>query len=342
MKIVCGYIWGLWWWRTSPPNTRVADLLCGVTSLDGCRDGASLLKAAGIDRLREAGILRGIPRSIPLDLVVREQVGHQPSRQLVRHLTSREELPYGSLCQIDAGIYVLTPVYCILQVASVATRLVSPETTPGFALAIVAKVACEMCGTYSISAKGLTERKPLTTVGELATLAISSAGSYGVRLLREAIPYVVPNTRSPKETDIALLFCLPARLGGFALPRPLSNFGLDVSGVRTGFFATWTVCTVDFYWPQVRLVVEYDSWDFHDELGEGKTGRDANRAEALQTLGYTVVTIRRNDLYSKSRFRDKVEEIASALPCELPAPTDEFAHAHETLRMMLLRHDRWV
>lgn len=342
MKIVCGYIWGLWWWRTSPPNTRVADQLCGVTSLEGCRDGASLLKAAGIDRLRKAGILRGIPRSIPLDLVVREQVGHQPSHQLVRHLTSREELPSGSLCKIDAGIYVLTPAYCILQVASIATRLASPETTPGFALVIVAKVACEMCGTYSLSEKGLTERKPLTTVGELATLALSSAGSYGVRLLREAIPYIVPNTRSPKETDLALLLCLPEGLGGFALPRPLSNFELDVSRVRVGLFATWTTCTVDFYWPQARLVVEYDSWDFHDELGEGKTAQDDERANALRALGYTVVTIRRNDLYSRSRFRAKAEEIADALSCELPEQTAEFAKAHETLRMMLLRHDRWV
>lgn len=341
MKIIAGYIWGLWWWRTSGRDTQAVDYVCRLHSLDGCRDGMGLLKAAGLLQLRDDGIARGIPQTVPVDLVVNDRVGHSLSSLCVRH-PGKGEVPSGALCAIGNGVYVFSPAFCVLQVASLAKRCVASEVDTRFAVVIVAKVACEMCGQYSLSASDKTvHRKPLATLGELASVALSS-NAYGTALLRSAIPWVVENTRSPKETDAALLLCLPPELGGFGLPKPLSNYDLDMRSVHKGFFARWNVCNVDFYWPQARLVVEYDSWEHHEELGQEKLEQDDARAKALCGLGYSVITIRRRDLYSARLFKEKVERIVAELQLELPDETAEFIESNKILRMMLLRHDRWM
>lgn len=343
MRIVCGYVWGLWWWRTSAAEKRIADDMCDVTSLEGCRDGMSVLKSAGLEELRQSGIGRGIPENVRVDIVVPKRLGHQVSKLYARHLTSSATVPSGSLSRIDDGVYVFAPAYCLIQVSAIATRILNKEVANEFAEVIVAKVACELCGSYSLRGSGgMTQRVPLTTVGEIAAACLAKPKLRGVGRVLSVLPYVIENTRSPKETDVALLLCLPPQLGGFELVHPLSNVDIDVSGVREGFFEEWSTCNVDFLWPQANLVVEYDSWDCHDEQGEDKVRQDRLRAEALRGLGYTVVTIRRNDLYSQRLFREKAEEIARALSTELPEQTAEFVAANETLRMMLLRHDRWA
>lgn len=342
MRIVCGYIWGLWWWRTSPRDTRVDDCLCDVSSLSGCLDGMGKLKAAGLEGLRERGIKRGIPRNVPVDLITNQRKGHAPSSLCVRH-RGQGDLPPASLSRVGDGIYVCTPAVCLLQVASVVTKRFSGEIDSRFCIVIVAQVACELCGQYSLTADGeCIRRKPLLTLGDLFLLVAERAGSYGVNLLGDALRWVIENTRSPKEVAVFLLLCLPPRLGGFGLPRPRSNYDINVRAVRTGLFATWITCNVDFYWGQAHLVVEYDSRTYHDDLGPAKTSRDAERADALRELGYTVVTIRRDDLYNPRLFREKAQEIAEALSYELPPGTAEFRSANGILRNMLLRHDRWV
>lgn len=342
MRIIAGYIWGIWWWRTSDPTTRIADQTCKLRTLDGCRDGMSLLRAAGVDELRLAGIRRGIPRFVPLEIVTNDRVGHAPSKSLIRH-AGRGEVPSGSLCQIGDGLFVFSPSYCVLQIASIAVRLVSPEVEARFAVVVVAKVASEMCGQYTIVGNGgIRQRTPLVTVGELAALSLEIQGVSGAALLRKVIPWVVANTRSPKETDLCLLLVLPAEFGGYGLPRPLSNFDIDVRRVRSGFFAGWKKCNVDLYWGQAKLVVEYDSREFHEDQGCEKVNQDEARAAALRELGYTVITITRNELYSARQFRSKAAAIAEALAAELPKQTPEFEVANKTLRMMLLRHDPWV
>lgn len=304
----------------------------------------NLLRAAGLDTVFALGVERGIPPNVPLEIMVRERVGHQQSNLCKRHLATRDTVPYGSLCRISDGVYVVSPALCLLQIAGIATQLIGGEVDGKFAVVLVAKVACELCGTYSQSTKqgGMVKREPLLTLGELAVMALSVPGTHGSGLVLKAIPFVVENTRSPKETDVALLLILPVSLGGFGLPRPESNYSIDVMGIQFGFFASWPACTVDFFWAHARLVVEYDSWDYHDERGSEKEQKDEARANALRELGYTVVTIKRNDLYSASLFRAKAQEIADALSVNLPPATTEFSSANETLRMMLLRHDRWV
>lgn len=158
----------------------------------------------------------------------------------------------------------------------------------------------------------------------------------------EALRWIADGSRSPKETDLYLILCLPQALGGFAFPRPILNHVIDMRNVHDGFFARWGTCTVDLYWPYARLVVEYDSKANHADKGAEKVMADVKRADALRALGYEVVTIRTADLYDDSKLRERAKEIAAALHLELPGAEGEFIEMHDKLVNMLLRHDRWV
>lgn len=345
MKIVCGFTWGIWWWRTSAGNTRVADRLANLPSLDECVNDMALLKAAGIEGLRQKGIDRGIPGFVPLDLVSAVRAKHQSSNRYQRHLWSWD-IPSGSVSLIASGVYVFTPCLCLLQVSAGIRKLLKGKLDERLLVVVIARLGCELCGQYSLAGdKGSTEKRlPLAATGDVArTIAWATAnGVRGVSMLRAAFPWMLDNLRSPKETDLYLLLCLPSELGGFGLPLPRSNYDIDVREVKTGFFAHRTVCNVDFYWGQARLVVEYDSWEHHAGAGEKKVAADRQRADALRGLGYTVVTVERDDLYNAKRLRAKAQEIADALKTSLPPATSEFIGINNLLRNMLLRHDQWI
>lgn len=341
MMIITGYIWGIWWWRTSDTNTCVDNHLCGLRSLGGCLSTSAQLREAGLDRLQRVGLERGIPSNILLDVVTNKLRGHQSSKTCVKH-QCRQVIPPGSICRIEERFYVFTPAFCLLQIASIATERFGREVNAGYLVVVIAQLGCELCGQYSLSDKSFIQRLPLTTVGDLWYLAFAMSGAYGVNLLRQALPWVIDGCRSPKETDLYLLLCLPPTLGGFDLPRPRSNFDIDLRDVTSGYFARWQSCNVDFYWGQARLIVEYDSKTYHTDADEKKRARDKARADALRCLGYVVVTVRYEDLYDAGRLRAKAKKMADALGMELPPDDEPFIDAQNTLRAMLLRHDRWV
>lgn len=343
MIIVFGFGWGIWRWRTSDPGTRVADLLANVRSLDRCINDKALLKTAGIERIRKEGVEQGIPESVPLDLVSAVRAKHQSSKHYRRHLWSAG-VPSGSLCRVGDGMYVFTPAYCLLQVAMGVTKTFKGHIDSRLYVVIVVQLGCELCGQYSLADNkdGFVKRVPLASTGDIARIVSAATGLHGSWALRSAFPWILDNLRSPAETNLYLLLCLPAQLGGFALPRPFSNYDIDVRRVSFGYFACWTVCNVDLFWPQARLIVEYDSRQHHEDAGDKKVEEDQRRAAALEELGYTVVTVRHDDLYNARRLRTKAEEMAQALKMELPPATGEFVEINNLLRGMLLRHDRWV
>lgn len=294
------------------------------------------------------GTERGIPEDVPLDLVANEKScsTHNSSKQISRHVWSGA-VPSGSLSLIGNGIYVFTPAVCLLQIAGIAARFLSGKVDKEYQVVVIAQLGCELCGQYSISETardGHIWRLPLTSVGELAHLVEGNQGMYGAKQLREAIPWIIDNLRSPAETSLFLIMCVRPAIGGYGLPLPLSNFDIDVKGDKTGFFDGWMnmKCTVDFYWPQARLVVEYDSDAHHPEDDEAKTEHDSQRADALRALGYIVVTIRHDGLYKPKRLRAKMEEIASYLQEGLPEATAAFIAANNVLRNVLLYSNRWV
>lgn len=343
MKIVFGHTWGIWWWRTTPGGTKVVDCVSGFRDARDLTGNLGVLKVAGASAMLELGRNRGIPPDVPLDVVVPSGETHRTTKSVLRH-PSKVDYGPGTLCKIGNGLFVLTPEVCFCQVAGVIATTLKGRLDPRLHVVVLARLGTELCGGYSLSAsrRGFVDREPLTSVSRLLAAAYDLQGSYGRGRVWESLRWVVDGSRSPKETDLYLILCLPAELGGFALPRPILNHAIDVRGERDGFFARWETCTVDLYWPYARLVVEYDSKTNHDDLGQEKVAADAERADALEELGYEMVTIRTADLYDESRLRGKAQDIADALQVGLPPASGDFLEMHRKLVNMLLRHDRWV
>lgn len=343
MKIVFGHTWGIWWWRTTPDHTRVLDCVAGFRDAHDLTGNLGVLKVAGASDVLELGKTRGIPADVPLDVVVSPGETHRTTKSVLRH-PSKVDYGPGTLCKIGNGMFVLTPEVCFCQVAGVIATTLKGRLDQHLYVVVLARLGIELCGSYSLSTsrRGFVDREPLTSVSRLLATAYELHDSYGKGRVWEALRWIVDGSRSPKETDLYLILCLPATLGGFALPRPILNHAIDVRSVREGFFARWPTCTVDLYWPYAHLVVEYDSKTNHEDLGEEKVAADAARAAALEDLGYTVVTVRTSDLYDDSRLRNKAEDIAAALNVEMPDTNDEFLEMHGKLVNMLLRHDRWI
>lgn len=343
MKIVFGHTWGIWWWRTAPSHTTVLDCVAGFRDTHDLTGNLGVLKAAGATDVLELGRSRGIPADVPLDVVVPPGETHRTTKTVLRHPSKTDYGP-GTLCKIGNGMFVLTPEVCFCQVAGVIATTLKGRLDSRLHVVVLVRLGLELCGGYSLSVskRGFVDRNPLTNVGRLVATALGLENSYGMGRVWEAMRWIADGSRSPKETDLYLVLCLPAELGGFAFPRPILNHVIDVRGVREGFFRRWETCTVDLYWAYARLVVEYDSKTNHEDLGEEKVTADAERADALKDLGYEVVTIRTADLYDDLRLREKAQDIATALHVELPVADGEFAEMHRKLVNMLLRHDRWV
>ena len=103
----------------------------------------------------------------------------------------------------------------------------------------------------------------------------------------------LPHTRSDLERRF-LRLCRDA-----GLPRPAVN--VPVAGVE-----------VDFLWPEARLVVELDGFEFHRERAAFE--RDRRRDAILQRAGYRVLRI------THRRLTEEPEAVISdlrALLCSL-------------------------
>ena len=125
----------------------------------------------------------------------------------------------------------------------------------------------------------LDSGRPRLNRSRLETLVSQSSGRRGIRNLRELI------TDDPKETDSLnerrmLRIC--RRLG---IPGPETQYEIRTAD-RT--------FRADFCWPELRLIVEADSWRWHG--GKLKSEDDTDRDQLLAIAGWLVVHFTRNQI----------------------------------------------
>ena len=96
----------------------------------------------------------------------------------------------------------------------------------------------------------------------------------------------------------------------------------------------------DFFWAVARLILEYDSDEFH--VGVEKIGLDSARRTQLQVEGYHVVTLTNYQLKHRAPYEDVLSELTRLLG--IPAPTTlvpDFAEREAKLRREVLGLD-WI
>jgi REase_MTES_1575 len=115
---------------------------------------------------------------------------------------------------------------------------------------------------------------------DLIRAAAEQAGRRGILTARELIPLARHEAESPMESEARL-----AMIDG-GLPEPVLQYAIvDHDG---------QVWRLDFAWPDRKLAVEYDGFDWHSTPEHLR--RDRQKKAALQELGWRVLSIVGDDV----------------------------------------------
>ncbi|GFG54963.1 hypothetical protein MAGR_64040 [Mycolicibacterium agri] len=105
--------------------------------------------------------------------------------------------------------------------------------------------------------------------------AKAQAGRRGIVMVRDLIPLARPGAESPMESEARLVM-----LDG-GLPEPLLQYKIVDRDGRL-----WRV---DFAWPECRLAVEYEGFDFHSTPEALR--KDRQKRAALEEMSWRVLSI---------------------------------------------------
>ena len=137
----------------------------------------------------------------------------------------------------------------------------------------------------------------------------------GREIATRALQFVADNSASPMETKLTMFLCLKRTMGGYGLPFPKLNYPIEpTSAARKAAHKQRYV--LDLYWPKRKIDVEYDSDSYHAS-SEG-IASDAQRRNALQLMGITVITVTRGQLYNAASFDRTARTIATSIGVRLP------------------------
>ena len=233
----------------------------------------------------------------PLHVQVSSQNGKTHRSCIASHCPPIEKM---RLVRIDAVVLAPRIEAVYLQLATVLP------------LEQLVLLAFEICGTYSLSVDGTTfaKARPASSVEKLTEFAASHASVRGSSKALKALRSVADGAASPAESRLVALLCMKQTFGGYGFPLPQLNHAVDVSAAARSITPR-KYFVLDLYWERARLDVEYDSDAFHAS-GSG-IASDAGRRNALQSMGFTVVTVTREQMASPDLFDDVARVIAKAL-----------------------------
>jgi hypothetical protein len=115
---------------------------------------------------------------------------------------------------------------------------------------------------------------------DLVAAAKAQAGRRGIVVVRELIPLARPEAESPMESEARLVM-----LDG-GLPEPVLQYEIVDRDGRL-----WRV---DFAWPDRRLAVEFDGFDWHSSREALR--KDRQKRAALEEIGWRVLSIVSDDV----------------------------------------------
>ena len=221
---------------------------------------------------------------------------------------------------------VCSPEVCFLQMASILS------------LVELIQLGFELCGTYDLSSDDVRECPSLTSVSKLTACIEKIPNVNGRKKALRALRYIAENSASPMETSLVMLQCLPYRFGGYGMEMPLLNFRIDVTG-QARRFTSRSYFKADLYWPAFKLIAEYDSDKYHKEAR--RKASDSERRNALEAMGYTVVSITLDLVDNRASMARVANVLAKHTGRRLTYVEPEFTVACIKLRSVLFSGERY-
>lgn len=262
---------------------------------------------------------------LPLHTLTTDKVPRGRGTSVISHIRN-SELPYGAIWSTELGVKVSSPLYTLLSLA------------PSISETHLLMVAYELCGCFSVFRPGkllervleqayasgqiplsfgwrrapassgkssdLWMRDPLVDIHELREFAINHKSEHGGKKLLRVAQSITGIVASPLEAQTSILFSLSRRLGGEGIAAPENNVRIDLDNAakcvagKGRAYADLLFTSKD---QMKAVIVECQGLSIHGSTGV--SGEDANRATALQSMGYDVILVTRAQLENPERFR---------------------------------------
>ena len=155
------------------------------------------------------------------------------------------------------------------------------------------------------------------------------ASRYGAARAQAAARWLADGSASPMETAVYLLLCLPKRLGGYGLPRPVLNPSVTIQ-TPDGNLERHP----DLYWEERNIDVEYNSDEDHS--GEWARYRDSKREVQLATADVRTLPLTRDQLMSAEGFDEFAWILRRLLGIRARKPDANWYARRSALRERLL------
>lgn len=277
------------WWRSDTPyfNGEVCASPCTQTMLDGYAHTMRDITDGRSYWLNDAG---------NIDLLVPTRCTNRSTRTLSFHRVGFD-LPGGSLYEIGKNEFVCSAELTFYLMAS----------RVGFYELVC--LGMELCGRYSLRGKeGFFEHDPITTKQDILNYLDALAGQRHVSRARRAAERLCDGSRSPRESDLYMMLCLPSKCGGFGLSGAELNRTLSVTPRAVSQTGMESI-TPDLSWIQEKVVAEYESNQWHALLSWQANARqvmparnqiaaDSMRRRTYEAMGLFVVTITNEEFNS--------------------------------------------
>lgn len=283
---------------------------------------------------RKMDVLGSVPEEyttpgMPIDVLVFNEERRRRSPVITCH-TWQTPLPPNSFYRARWTL-VSSPEFVFLQMANELT------------IEQLIALGCELCGQYVLLPSGVKHpsvpdevpgrMKPLTNTKEIALFLDAAGRAKGKAKAKRALKYVVDGSRSPMETMVYMLLCLPVMLGGYGLPKPEMNALINLNG-EARIVARRRFCRGDLCWPESKLDIEYHG-DVH--VGASQMRSDVGRELGIEHMGWRVITVTSPQVLDEQQFETVAKEAASCLKKRLRAKALEASVQRGCLRDELKR-----
>ena len=238
-------------------------------------------------------------------------------RQAIICHTFTSNIPNDGIVKISDRIAVCTPEFAFVQMAA------------KLPFAQLVQLGFELCGGYRYSKSRATfeKRAPITTADKLRKAAQATAFP-GCDAATRASKYVLDNSASPRETQLAMMLSLPMKYGGYGLEQPVLNYRIALAK-RAGIIGKRELFC-DLFWPNAQLAIEYDSDAHHAETLA--ISRDSQRRVALEVEGITCINVTNARLRNFAAFDETALGVAKLLGKRIQRNKRDFIKRNRRLR----------
>ena len=136
------------------------------------------------------------------------------------------------------------------------------------------------------------------------------------------------------EAKVALLLSLPAKYGGYGLPKPALNPALEPGDDAKKLYRVESY-RPDLFWAEARVDVEYHG---NPHEGEAARTKDAARQAALEADGIKVTVLTFPQVADPAAFDVVARTLAKRLGCRLRIGVSGYeerrAHLREELELL--------